>query len=103
MALLLYFVGNTNTSLTAHGDGESLEKQLKALEGIPEADRRITFKSFNPEAGGNKAVNITIFNPTVNLSHVIEEDDKVLEERIAENRKQRLHMEAMKTGGLIGH
>jgi len=103
MALLLYFVGNMNTSLTAHGDGESLDKKLQELKTVPEIDRVLKFKSFNPEAGGNNAVNIIIFNPTVNLSHIVEEDDKVLEERIAENRKQRLHMEAMKTGGLIGH
>ena len=103
MALLLYFVGNMNASLTAHGDAESLDKKLQELKTVPEIDRVLKFKSFNPEAGGNNSVNITIFNPTVNLSHVVEEDDKVLGERMEEQRKTMLLNKARSAGGVFEH
>lgn len=86
MALLLYFLGNFNFSLTAKGTTEDLEKKLQEVSELPEEKRWATFDSFDAEKG--KSAKITIFNPAVTLSHVIEEDDEVLRTRMEEQKRK---------------
>ena len=99
MALLLYFLGNFTFSLTAKGTMKDLEKKLIATSELPEEKRWATFDSFDTEKG--KSSKITIFNPAVTLSHVIEEDDGALRTRMEEQKRQAKLRAAQGGGGLI--
>ena len=103
MALLLYFHGNFQSSLTAHGTTKSFVKELERIAELPEEKRWITFKTFEPESksGGNDALEITVLNPAVSLSHVIEEDDKSLAERILEQKRAAEMRRAQANRGLV--
>ena len=98
MALLLYFLGNFNFSLTAKGTTKDLEKKLQETSELPEEKRWATFDSFDAEKG--KSAKITVFNPVVTLSHVIEEDDEVLRTRMIEQKRQAA-LRAAQGAGLI--